>query len=133
MFIMLKTGAMLNLFWLQDCFQGKVEKNIVIFYMVNGSKVIEEYADESLATARVNEVHNLMENASMGGSSKPIVVSELPKEDIIPGASYYVPNTDPTVDDAYDEYIYIDGKWELQGAAQSDVQKLEETLTWVDY
>lgn len=132
MFVMLKTGAMLNLYWLQDCFQGKVDKNIVIFYMVNGSKVIEEYEDESQASVRVNEVHKLMESATLG-TSKPIVVSELPTEDIIAGASYYVPNTDPTVEDAYDEYIYIDGKWELQGAAQSDVQKVAEILEWVEY
>lgn len=60
MFIKLKTEEMLNLFWLQDCFQGKHNKNTVIFYMINGSKVIEEFEDETKALARVSEVHSLM-------------------------------------------------------------------------
>ena len=47
MFILLKSGAMLNLFWLQDCFQGKHDKNIVIFYTINGVKLIEEYETEA--------------------------------------------------------------------------------------
>ena len=64
MFILLKSGAMLNLFWLQDCFQGKHDKNIVIFYMVNGSKVIEEDDSETEAKARVTEIHNKLLGAS---------------------------------------------------------------------
>ena len=60
MFIELKSGAMLNMFWLQDCFQGKHDKNVVIFYMVNGSKVVEEYTTEEEARNRVEEVHNKM-------------------------------------------------------------------------
>ena len=67
MFILLKSGAMLNLFWLQDCFQGKHEKNIVIFYMVNGSKIIEEYETEEAAANRVTEVHTKMASAGTGG------------------------------------------------------------------
>lgn len=71
MFILLKTGAMLNLYWLQDCFQGKHEKNIVIFYMINGSKVIETYDTETDAYNRVNEVHQAMEKAG-GGSAATV-------------------------------------------------------------
>ena len=135
MFILLKSGAMFNLFWLQDCFQGKHDKKIVIFYTVNGTKLIEEYETEAEALARVNEVHSAMENMSLGGGGKqkPIIVSELPKEDIIPNVSYYVVNTDPTVDDAYIEFIYIDGKWEQQGAAQSEVQAVAALLEWNEY
>ena len=33
MFITLKSGAMLNLYWLQDCFQGKHDKNIDTNYL----------------------------------------------------------------------------------------------------
>lgn len=65
MFIELKSGAMLNMFWLQDCFQGKHDKNVVIFYMVNGSKVVEEYATEEEARNRVEEVHNKMLSIEM--------------------------------------------------------------------
>ena len=60
MFIELKSGAMLNMFWLQDCFQGKHDKNVVIFYMVNGSKVVAAYTTEEEARNRVEEVHNKM-------------------------------------------------------------------------
>ena len=65
MFIELKSGAMLNMFWLQDCFQGKHDKNVVIFYMVNGSKVVEEYTTEEEARNRVEEVHNKMLSIEM--------------------------------------------------------------------
>jgi len=69
MFIELKSGAMLNLFWLSDCFQGKHDLNIVIFYMVNGVKLIEEYATDSEAFLRVQEVKEAMLNAGGGGPS----------------------------------------------------------------
>ena len=81
MFILLKTGAMLNLYWLQDCFQGKHNKNIVIFYMVNGSKVIEEYDTTTEAEQRVKEVHFAMGEASLG-DTKPLIVDTLPTENI---------------------------------------------------
>lgn len=72
MFILLKTGAMLNLGWLQDCFQGKNQRNIVIFYMVNGSKVIEEYETEEEAKARVDEVHEAMANVGSGSGNSAV-------------------------------------------------------------
>lgn len=65
MFIELKTGSMLNLFWLQDCFVGKHEKNIVIFYMVNGTKIIEKYDSDTEAQTRVEQVHNIMLNTKI--------------------------------------------------------------------
>jgi hypothetical protein len=74
MFILLKNGAMLNLFWLQDCFVGKHDKNIVIFYMINGSKVIEEYETEQEAKDRVDEVHFAMDEAGVG-DNKPLIVN----------------------------------------------------------
>lgn len=64
MFILLKSGAMLNLFWLQDCFQGKHDKNVVIFYMINGSKIVEEYDTEDEAKKRVDELHSIMTGIS---------------------------------------------------------------------
>lgn len=67
MFIKLKSGAMLNLYWLQDCFQGKHDKSIVIFYLVNGVKLIENYDTEQEATNRVADVDKLMDKAGMGG------------------------------------------------------------------
>lgn len=67
MFITLKSGAMLNLYWLQDCFQGKHDKNIVIFYMVNGVKLIEDYETEQEALDRLEEVNKAKETAGAGG------------------------------------------------------------------
>ena len=75
MFILLKTGALLNLFWVQDCFQGKHDKNIVIFYTINGVKLIEEYDTEAEALARVNEVHQAMDKAGFCGDQECCVLT----------------------------------------------------------
>lgn len=118
MFILLKNGAMLNLFWLQDCFVGKHDKNIVIFYMINGSKVIEEYETEQEAKDRVDEVHFAMDEAGVG-DNKPLIVNTLPTENISTRRSYLIKvSSDP--EDGYQEWKYIeqpDGtfKWEMLG------------------
>lgn len=68
MFIKLKDGRKLNLYWLSDCFQGKHDKKIVIFYMVNSTKLIEAYGDETEAAKRVAEVEDIMMKLGQGGS-----------------------------------------------------------------
>lgn len=121
MFILLKSGAMLNLYWLQDCFVGKHDKNIVIFYMVNGSKVIEEYDTEQEASNRVKDVHFMMDEASLG-DTKPLIVNELPTENISERRTYLIAvSSDP--EDGYQEWKYIeqpDGtfKWEMMGVSK---------------
>lgn len=148
MFILLKTGAMLNLFWLQDCFQGKHEKNIVIFYMVNGSKIIENYNSESEAQARVEEVHNAMNEASLG-DTKPLIVDELPTSNISEKRVYLVKVSDDP-EDGYQEWRYVNGNWEMQGVSkdysysktdidnmqnegQQQIQEINTTLEWKEY
>ena len=153
MFILLKSGAMLNLFWLQDCFQGKHNKNVVIFYMINGSKVIEEYDTEEEAEQRVHDVHFAMDEAS-AGDTKPLIVDELPTEDISERRTYLIPVSDDP-EDGYQEWRYIkqpDGtyKWDMMGIqknysyskADIDDMKTEldnkiniinEILTWNEY
>lgn len=153
MFILLKTGAMLNLYWMQDCFQGKYEKNIVIFYMVNGSKIIEEYDTEREAEQRVKEVHSAMDDASLG-DSKPLIVEELPTENISTKRTYLLRVSDDP-EDGYQEWRYIeqqDGtfKWEMMGVSkdysyskediddiktdlQTQITALETALTWNEY
>ncbi len=148
MFILLKTGAMLNLFWLQDCFQGKHEKNIVIFYMVNGSKVIEEYATENEAKARVDEVHFAMDEASLG-DTRPLIVEELPTTNISEKRTYLIKVSDDP-QDGYQEWRYVEGKWEMQGiskdysyskqdidtmqnADQQQFQEIDTTLNWQEF
>lgn len=121
MFILLKSGAMLNLYWLQDCFQGKHDKNIVIFYMVNGSKIIEEYETEGEAKQRVEDVHFAMDEASLG-DTKPLIVEELPTENISTRRTYLLAVSDDP-EDGYQEWKYIeqqDGtfKWEMMGVSK---------------
>lgn len=116
MFILLKTGAMLNLFWLQDCFVGKHNKNVVIFYMVNGSKIIEEYATESEAQARVKDVHFAMDEASLG-DTKPLIVEQLPTTNISERRTYLIKVSDDP-EDGYQEWKYVNGKWEMQGVSK---------------
>jgi len=131
MFILLKNGAMLNLFWLQDCFVGKHDKNIVIFYMVNGSKVIEEYDTEQEAQNRVEEVHNSMDEAGVG-DNKPLIVEELPTENISTRRSYLIKVSDDP-EDGYQEWRYIEdpdtgeGKWEMLGV-QKDYSYSKEDI-----
>lgn len=148
MFILLKTGAMLNLFWLQDCFQGKHEKNIVIFYMVNGSKIIEEYDNESEAQARVEEVHYAMNEASLG-DTKPLIVDELPTTNISEKRVYLIKVSDDP-EDGYQEWRYVNNNWEMQGVSkdysysktdidnmqnesQQQIQEINTTLEWKEY
>ena len=116
MFILLKTGAMLNLFWLQDCFVGKHDKNIVIFYMVSGVKLIEKYDNEAQAQARVEEVHFYMDEASLG-DAKPLIVEQLPTTNISERRTYLIKVSDDP-EDGYQEWKYVNGKWEMQGVSK---------------
>lgn len=68
MFVKLKDGRKLNLYWLSDCFVGKHDKKIVIFYMVNNTKLIEAYDTDTDAAKRVSEVEKIMANLGQGGS-----------------------------------------------------------------
>ena len=131
---------MLNLFWLQDCFVGKHDTNIVIFYMINGAKVIEEYDSPSEAQNRVEEVHTAMENASSGGggggSEKPIIVDELPTENISTTRVYLIRVSDDP-EDGYQEWRYLelpDGtyKWEMQGISKDYSYSKEDIDNFVD-
>jgi len=154
MFIQLKSGAMLNLFWLQDCFVGKHDKNIVIFYMINGTKLIEEYSTASEAQSRVEDVHFAMDEAS-AGDTKPLIVNELPTENISKRRSYLIKvSSDPQ--DSYQEWRYIEDldtgecKWEMLGIQKDysyskddiddmkeevdrDIAQLNEDISWNEY
>ena len=137
MFILLKSGAMLNLFWLQDCFVGKHNKNIVIFYMINGVKLTEEYDTEAEANSRVENVHFMMDEAS-AGDTKPIIVTKLPTENISKRRSYLIRVSDDP-EDGYQEWKYIeqpDGtyKWEMLGVqkdysySKADIDKMKTDI-----
>ena len=131
MFILLQSGAMLNLFWLQDCFVGKHDKNIVIFYMINGTKLIEEYSTEAEAQKRVEDVHFAMDEAS-AGDSKPLIVDELPTENISKRRTYLIRVSDDP-EDGYQEWKYIEDPetgeyhWEMLGI-QKDYSYSKEDI-----
>ena len=141
MFILLKSGAMLNLFWLQDCFQGKHDKNIVIFYTINGVKLIEEYETEAEARKRIEDVHFAMDEAGVG-DNKPLIVSELPTENISTRRSYLIQVSSDLEDGTY--------KWEMLGIQkdysyskadidamntnlQNQINIINEVLEWNEY
>lgn len=129
MFILLKSGAMFNLFWLQDCFQGKHNKNVVIFYCINGSKVIEEYDTEAEARQRVEDIRFNMSESS-AGDTRPLIVEELPTEHISTRRSYLIKvSEDP--EDGYQEWRYLelpDGtfKWDMLGITKDYAYSKEE-------
>lgn len=126
MFIMLKSGEMINLFWLQDCKLDIHDNKVVIYYMINGSMIKEVYETELEANKQLQAVLAQLKNASYG--SKPIVVSELPTENISESATYLVPDKEATEQDMYKEYRYVNGKWELQGVTTSQLQLVKNEL-----
>ena len=79
MFLKLKDGRKLNLFYLSDCFVGKHDKTIVIFYLVNSTKLLEGYATPKEAEDRVKEVNEAMEAARGGGLLQKDTLSDFPK------------------------------------------------------
>lgn len=48
------------------------------------------------------------------------IVTELPETGLI-NRTYFVPKSDPTTNDLYDEYMWVDGKWELIATKQIEV------------
>ena len=153
MFMILKSGAMLNLFWLQDCFVGKHNKNIVIFYLVNGGKLTEEYDTPQEASKRVDDVHFAMDEAGVG-DNKPLIVDELPTENISKRRSYLIKVSDDP-EDGYQEWKYIEQpdetyKWEMLGiqkdysyskddidilvaGLQAQITQINTDISWNEY
>ena len=127
MFILLKSEEMLNLFWLHDCKLDPHNPKILIYYLVNGAQIKEEYDTESESNTQLQKVLAQLKNTTYG--SKPIVVSELPTENISETATYLVPDKEAEPgEDLYVEYRYVNGKWELQGVTKSQLQKVQDDL-----
>lgn len=78
MFIKLKDGRKLNLIYLSDCFVGKHDTTKVIFYLVNGVKIVEGYDTPAEAEARVKEIYDNMEAAKGGGLIQRDSISDFP-------------------------------------------------------
>lgn len=80
MFLKLKDGRKLNLLYLSDCFLGKHDKTIVIFYLTNGTKLIEGYATPKEAEERVDEVKLILEQLGFGGLIQRDTFDDFPEK-----------------------------------------------------
>ena len=68
------------------------------------------------ALATKNYVDNLV-----SGRLKRLVVESLPTQDIDTNTIYMILKTVPTTNNIYDEYMYINGAWELIGSTEVDL------------
>lgn len=66
------------------------------------------------------------------GAVKFVIVNELPTTDIQTDTIYLVPSDDPTTQDLYLEYMYINNAWELLGQKQIVVD-LTDYVKFTDY
>lgn len=66
------------------------------------------------------------------GAVKFVIVNELPTQDIQTDTIYLVPSDDPTTQDMYLEYMYINNAWELLGQKQIVVD-LTDYVKKTDY
>ena len=66
------------------------------------------------------------------GAVKFIIVQTLPTENIDESAIYLVPSEEPTTQDLYLEYMYINNQWELLGQKQIVVD-LTDYVKFTDY
>lgn len=76
-------------------------------------------------SATNNAYYWAMQAASAaGGGLQPSVVQELPTQNISTSTIYFVPSSDPSASNYYDEYINLDGTsqgWELIGTTAIDL------------
>lgn len=76
----------------------------------------------------------LMGKSSGGGKGAlvPVVVEELPEIGEA-GKLYLVPKEEVETSDEFDEYIYVNEKWELLGTAKIDISGKQDKLTAGNY
>jgi len=138
MFILLKSGAMLNTIWLQDYYQGKHNKNILVYLLVNGVKIEEEYTSEQEVQDKIQEI---TEQTSLGSTTPKFsikVVTELPTTNIS-STTIFLLKTGEEDSNLYSEYIYVNNKWELLGTQKMDLsnyytkEEVDKMLQWKEY
>lgn len=104
--------------------------NISSEQLTNGVKVITTNRDGV-------ETETIVPQGPQGepgvpGAVKFLIVNELPTEDIQTDTIYLVPSDDPTTQDMYLEYMYINNQWELLGQKQIVVD-LSNYVQFTDY
>lgn len=138
MFILLKSGTMLNTVWLQDYYQGKHDKTKLIYLMVNGTKIVEEYDSEQEVQDKVQEITENINSGSTAPKFNIKVVDELPTTNISE-TTIYLLRTGDEEDNMYSEYIYVNNDWELLGTQKLDLsnyytkQEIDTMLQWKEY
>lgn len=138
MFILLKSGAMLNTIWLQDYYQGKHNKNILVYLLVNGVKIEEEYTSEQEVQDKIQEITEQTSSGSTTPKFNIKVVDELPTTNISE-TTIYLLKTGDEEDNMYSEYIYVNDDWELLGTQKLDLsnyynkQEIDTMFQWKEY
>lgn len=138
MFILLKSGAMLNTIWLQDYYQGKHNKNILVYLLVNGVKIEEEYTSEQEVQDKIQEITEQTSSGSTTPKFSIKVVTELPTTNISE-TTIYLLKTGEEDSNLYSEYIYVNNKWELLGTQKMDLsnyytkEEVDKMLQWKEY
>ena len=95
--------------------QTSIQKNAEDIEKINNSNfATEDYVDEQIANFDFIKI-----------------VQELPEVGL-PNRTYFVPKTDPQSNDLYDEYMWVDEKWELIGTKQIEVD-LTDYVKNTDY
>lgn len=138
MFILLKPGAMLNTIWLQDYYQGIHNKNILVYLLVNGVKIEEEYTSEQEVQDKIQEITEQTSSGSTTPKFSIKVVTELPTTNIS-STTIYLLKTGEEDSNLYSEYIYVNNKWELLGTQKMDLsnyytkEEVDKMLQWKEY
>ena len=138
MFILLKSGAMLNTIWLQDYYQGKHNKNILVYLLVNGVKIEEEYTSEQEVQDKIQEITEQTSSGSTTPKFSIKVVTELATTNIS-STTIYLLKTGEEDSNLYSEYIYVNNKWELLGTQKMDLsnyytkEEVDKMLQWKEY
>lgn len=138
MFILLKSGAMLNTIWLQDYYQGKHNKNTLVYLLVNGVKIEEEYTSEQEVQDKIQEITEQTSSGSTTPKFSIKVVTELPTTNIS-STTIYLLKTGEEDSNLYSEYIYVNNKWELLGTQKMDLsnyytkEEVDKMLQWKEY
>lgn len=138
MFILLKSGAMLNTIWLQDYYQGKHNKNILVYLLVNGVKIEEEYTSKQEVQDKIQEITEQTSSGSTTPKFSIKVVTELPTTNIS-STTIYLLKTGEEDSNLYSEYIYVNNKWELLGTQKMDLsnyytkEEVDKMLQWKEY
>ena len=88
-------------------------------------------SEEEQPSSTNNAYYWAMQAASYaGGGLKPEVVQALPTQNISTSTLYFVPSSDPSTSNFYDEYINVDGTsqgWEKIGTTSTDLTAYQKS------